>query len=541
MAKILLVEDDRNLREIYGIRLAAEGYQISSAGDGEEALAMAMKERPDLILSDVMMPKISGFDMLDILRATPETQNIKVIMMTALSAEDQRARGEKLGADKFLVKSQVGIEDVVSAVKEVLTGQKNTEETMAPVETLAASATNAAQMNVQQGSLSVGMTTNMPQVQISEQNESQVNAQEAAQDTQHEVQTQQHASQETQTSQEIQPSTEVVQIGIIQTEPQTVLTAQITAQLPKTNVIGAKTGLIKAVEQLIKLEQAELKKRTEAVAELDKITTINTKTQTKPAIVSEVITKEEEKPANRMPQVVPGPEVVAETPNTTAEAPVLKNDFGGKLELPEDSGEELTGVFVEPEQKEETVSDAEKAIAGAKDSGNVNMDSTYDDTEMDDNGEENAEKKAVNVFAYNDEQEANVWVTKKKLGNTPEEEARLRAILDAALEELPDAKNEKKIIASSSEKTSQKSTEQPADTATNKIQEPETKVVTTQAAAESGAIATNQPTTEQPTDKQAESVPVATEKPAAMSITNTAAANTAKTPMTAKVIDVVKR
>ena len=116
----MLVEDDKSLREIYGVRLQAEGYDIKSAGDGEEALAMAIKERPDLILADVMMPKISGFDMLDILRSTPETKAIKVIMMTALSSEDQRARGESLGADRYLVKSQVGIEDVVRTIHEVL-------------------------------------------------------------------------------------------------------------------------------------------------------------------------------------------------------------------------------------------------------------------------------------------------------------------------------------------------------------------------------------------------------------------------------------
>ena len=120
MSKIMVVEDDASLREIYSIRITAEGYEVVSAGDGEEALAVAVREKPDLILSDVMMPKISGFDMLDILRSTPETANIKVVMMTALSGEDQRQRGERLGADRYLVKSQVGIEDVVNAIHEVL-------------------------------------------------------------------------------------------------------------------------------------------------------------------------------------------------------------------------------------------------------------------------------------------------------------------------------------------------------------------------------------------------------------------------------------
>lgn len=141
MTKILLVEDDKSLREIYGVRLLAEGYDIVSAGDGEEALAMAIKERPQLIVSDVMMPKISGFDMLDILRSTTETKDIKVIMMTALSSEDQRARGQALGADRYLVKSQVGIEDVVRTVHEVLAdapvagGTKPTFGPAAPVST----------------------------------------------------------------------------------------------------------------------------------------------------------------------------------------------------------------------------------------------------------------------------------------------------------------------------------------------------------------------------------------------------------------------
>lgn len=120
MSKVMIVEDDDSLREIYGIRLTAEGYAVVSAHDGEEALAVAVRERPDLVISDVMMPKISGFDMLDILRSTPETQNIKVIMMTALSSDDQRERGENLGADRYLVKSQVGIEDVINVVHEVL-------------------------------------------------------------------------------------------------------------------------------------------------------------------------------------------------------------------------------------------------------------------------------------------------------------------------------------------------------------------------------------------------------------------------------------
>lgn len=132
MAKILLVEDDINLREIYSARFAAEGFQVITASDGEEALATAVRERPDLIVLDVMMPKISGFDVLDILRSTPETKATKVIMMTALSQEDDRQRGQALGANRYLVKSQVTLEDVVNVVKEELTGGSPGTDPAAP-------------------------------------------------------------------------------------------------------------------------------------------------------------------------------------------------------------------------------------------------------------------------------------------------------------------------------------------------------------------------------------------------------------------------
>ncbi len=119
-SKILLVEDDNNLREIFEMRLQAEGYQTLTASDGEEALVVALKEKPDLIIADIMMPKMSGFEMLETLRAAPDTSNIKVVMMTALGQAEDQARGEKLGVVKYLVKSQVTLEDFVRVVKEVL-------------------------------------------------------------------------------------------------------------------------------------------------------------------------------------------------------------------------------------------------------------------------------------------------------------------------------------------------------------------------------------------------------------------------------------
>ncbi|MBP7775239.1 MAG: response regulator [Candidatus Saccharimonas aalborgensis] len=115
--KILLVEDDTALAAVYRSRLELEGFEINEVNNGEDALSAAMSYKPDLILLDAMMPKISGFDVLDILRNTPETTNIRVIMLTALSQPKDKERAEQLGVDDYLVKSQVVIGDVVARVK----------------------------------------------------------------------------------------------------------------------------------------------------------------------------------------------------------------------------------------------------------------------------------------------------------------------------------------------------------------------------------------------------------------------------------------
>ena len=115
--KLLLVEDDVALANVYRSRLELEGFEIREVHNGEDALSEAVSYKPDLILLDAMMPKISGFDVLDILRNTPETTNIRVIMLTALSQPKDRERAESLGVDDYLVKSQVVIGDVVERIK----------------------------------------------------------------------------------------------------------------------------------------------------------------------------------------------------------------------------------------------------------------------------------------------------------------------------------------------------------------------------------------------------------------------------------------
>ncbi len=115
--RILLVEDDDALANVYLQRLQAENFDVRRVANGEDALASALNYKPDLVVLDVMMPKVSGFDVLDILRNTPETANLKIVMLTALSQESDKERANSLGVDDYLVKSQVVIADVIERIK----------------------------------------------------------------------------------------------------------------------------------------------------------------------------------------------------------------------------------------------------------------------------------------------------------------------------------------------------------------------------------------------------------------------------------------
>ena len=118
--KILLVEDDTTLAEVYRSRLELEGFETQTVYNGEAALSTIQEFKPDLVLLDAMMPKISGFDVLDIIRNTPATANTRVIMLTALSQPKDKERAENLGVYEYLVKSQVVIGDEIARVKHLL-------------------------------------------------------------------------------------------------------------------------------------------------------------------------------------------------------------------------------------------------------------------------------------------------------------------------------------------------------------------------------------------------------------------------------------
>ena len=118
--KILLVEDDNALADVYMNRLTGEGFEVRRVDNGEDALANAVEFHPDLIVLDVMMPKISGFEVLDILKNTPATTQIKVMMLTALGQESDQKKAKDLGADDYLVKSQIATNEVIKRIESLV-------------------------------------------------------------------------------------------------------------------------------------------------------------------------------------------------------------------------------------------------------------------------------------------------------------------------------------------------------------------------------------------------------------------------------------
>lgn len=118
--KILIVDDDMTLRELYEERIKAEGYTILSASDGEEAIEKATKEKPDLLLLDIMMPKINGIDVMKMLREKEETKDIPIIILTALIQEIDKIKGMMKPYDSYLIKSEIMPKEVVDAIKKSL-------------------------------------------------------------------------------------------------------------------------------------------------------------------------------------------------------------------------------------------------------------------------------------------------------------------------------------------------------------------------------------------------------------------------------------
>ncbi len=121
--KILVVEDDRFLRELITQKLAREGYDVSEAVDGEDGVKKAEEKKPDVILMDLILPGIDGFEAISKIKEKPNFENTPIIILSNLGQRDDIERGLKLGAVDFLVKAHFTPGEIIEKIEKVL-GEK---------------------------------------------------------------------------------------------------------------------------------------------------------------------------------------------------------------------------------------------------------------------------------------------------------------------------------------------------------------------------------------------------------------------------------
>ena len=117
---ILLVEDDEFLAELYATKLNLEDFEVALATDGEKGLKIIKEKKPDLVLLDIILPKMDGFEILKIMKADKKLKTIPVILLTNLSQKDEVKRGLALGADDYLIKAHFMPSEVVKKIKQTV-------------------------------------------------------------------------------------------------------------------------------------------------------------------------------------------------------------------------------------------------------------------------------------------------------------------------------------------------------------------------------------------------------------------------------------
>jgi len=122
--KVLIVEDDRFLHNLLSRKLKEYGCKVFSAQDGEAALRETKKETPDLILLDIILPGVDGFEVLERLKADEKHKNIPVLILSNLGQEEDIKKGNELGADGFLIKANFTLDEIMSKVAEVVGAKK---------------------------------------------------------------------------------------------------------------------------------------------------------------------------------------------------------------------------------------------------------------------------------------------------------------------------------------------------------------------------------------------------------------------------------
>ncbi len=118
--KILIVEDDKFLRELISRKLAGRGYEVETAVDGEDGFKKLKKIKPDVVLLDLILPGIDGFEVLSRVKKEKEVENIPIIILSNLGQREDIERGLNLGAIDYLIKAHFTPQEIIEKVKEVL-------------------------------------------------------------------------------------------------------------------------------------------------------------------------------------------------------------------------------------------------------------------------------------------------------------------------------------------------------------------------------------------------------------------------------------
>ena len=118
--KVLIVEDDKFLRDLVAKKLENEKITFKLAVDGEQGLSLAIREKPDLILLDILLPGLDGYGVLERIRATPELKQTIIIMLSNFGQREDIEKAMKLGANLFLIKAAITLDEVVEKAKELL-------------------------------------------------------------------------------------------------------------------------------------------------------------------------------------------------------------------------------------------------------------------------------------------------------------------------------------------------------------------------------------------------------------------------------------
>jgi DNA-binding response OmpR family regulator len=120
MSKVLIAEDDKFLASAYRLKFEKTNFEVKLASDGEEAVSLAKSFKPDVILLDLIMPKMNGFDVLSKLRADPSSKSTPILITSNLGQPDDIKKGMELGATDYFIKSEISLEDIVKKVESLV-------------------------------------------------------------------------------------------------------------------------------------------------------------------------------------------------------------------------------------------------------------------------------------------------------------------------------------------------------------------------------------------------------------------------------------